>query len=402
MTLLGEYTEAGAVLAAQIQAGTASLTITRAAAGSGHTEPQDTAMDNERQGLTLSALSREGATLTVPARLLSAGAQGAYTLTEIGLFAAKAGGGELLYKIYRFDRGVSVSPDCSLNATFYLHDTVAAGRQAAVTVSVDGLLSRADGEEIANAAINTLSESLFNFAANTETEQVLSCTVANIQKTINSLPKHLTRDTRINVTGTTALYAGIEIIGFYGPGKLSVVAASPLILSYSYLRIDGNHLPMITVEGFRFQVTSQGGYYPIPELNGQGLYSVEFALVIVRGNTGHTELRNVSLVPFETGVTSYVGIYIRGCTCTISDLDVNWRRHPVVADRQAHVVVRNIKTPSNSNTIATAMAAINGSTVVWPGTKATLSTYWGTTTTQILSGGKIFFGPNTVEIAAIG
>ena len=408
MTLLGEYTDAGALLAAQIQAGTAGLAITRAAAGSGYTEAQDAAMDNERQGLALSALSRDGATLTVPVRLLSAEAGSAYTLTEIGLFAAKAGGGELLYKIYRFDRGISISPDSSLNATFYLHDTVAAGRQAAVTVSVDGLINRADGQEIAETAIAAFAEGMLGGGgAWAETEDVISCTVAQLAAKVAGLPRHLLRNTRINVTGTAQLTAGIEVVGFYGPGQLSIIAQSPRILSRKWLRVDFNRLPRIVVQGFAFEETDAGGYFSFPEMSDPaisgGLTRVPGALVSVRGNSGHTILRDVNVSPFKTGVDSYMGVYVRGCTCDISDFDAYYRRYPMVANEGAHVVVRNIKTPrTTANNITNVLVSINGSTVTWPGPKTGMTSVWGTpANTLVNSGGKIFFGPATVEIAPL-
>ena len=53
MKLTGMYTRAGAELAAQAQAQESSLTITRAAAGSGQTPAENSAMANELQALEL-------------------------------------------------------------------------------------------------------------------------------------------------------------------------------------------------------------------------------------------------------------------------------------------------------------------------------------------------------------
>lgn len=160
MKLTGMYTRAGAELAAQAQAQESSLTITRAAAGSGQTPAENSAMANELQALELHDKTYQGQHATVAAVLSAAGATGTYILREVGLFAKVGGGPEVLYKLFRLDESLTVEPDTDLTVTFYLTETILQAEQVQVNILQQGLVTEEICRQVAQAAAESVREDL--------------------------------------------------------------------------------------------------------------------------------------------------------------------------------------------------------------------------------------------------
>ncbi len=286
MNLIGEYTTGGAQLAAKVLAGQSALVITRCAAGDCATPGSSAAMLAERQALTLAPQQVSGNTVTYPARLISANAAAGYALREIGLYAL-SGGSEILYKLYRPSQVISISPDCSMTANFYLGDTVAQNRDITVTVDPAGALT------------------LDNFSAvtdrlpviDTSADRSYSCAAGELPGLIGSLPKLICGNIGITVTGG-ALSGNIILRGFYGPGTLTIQAQTPRITLDGYILVEGCALGYMTLKGF----TLSGALYPLARAGLTG------AAVCIKSCRGTVELCNITVTEPSVAKTG-VGFY---------------------------------------------------------------------------------------------
>ena len=183
MKLTGMYTRAGAELAAQAQAQESSLTITRAAAGSGQTPAENSAMANELQALELHDKTYQGQHATVAAVLSAAGAAGTYILREVGLFAKVGGGPEVLYKLFRLDESLTVEPDTDLTVTFYLTETILQAEQVQVNILQQGLVTEEICRQVAQAAVESVREDLDGHASGSGAHSALFAQKAPLSHT---------------------------------------------------------------------------------------------------------------------------------------------------------------------------------------------------------------------------
>ena len=140
MKMTGRYTTHGAQLAARALAEGKTLTITRAAAGSGMTAADSMLLGAEEQAPAIHGMTAREGSVTVTAVLNAAQAERRYTLREVGLYAQLEGEEEVLY---RLSEGVTVEPDTDLVLTFYLTETVLTEEQLAVNVTQQGLVTQA-------------------------------------------------------------------------------------------------------------------------------------------------------------------------------------------------------------------------------------------------------------------
>lgn len=144
MELLGYFTERGRELSAKLLTG-AALRVTRVAAGDGETPLSASAMAAERQQPAVSAMRREGTTVTLPVTLTAAQAQTDYTLREVGVYALD-GEEELLYRLYRLDEPITISAGDRLTVRMELQETVSEASEVTVSGTSAGLLTEADLE----------------------------------------------------------------------------------------------------------------------------------------------------------------------------------------------------------------------------------------------------------------
>ncbi len=173
MKLTGMYTQAGAQLAAQAQAQETSLIITRAAAGSGHTAAEASAMENEMQALELHDKTYQGQNATVAAVLNAPQATEAYTLREVGLFARVGAGSEVLYKLFRLDESLTVENDTDLTVTFYLTETILQADQIQVNITQQGLITEAICRQVAQDAADCVQHNVDGHLSDTAAHSAL-------------------------------------------------------------------------------------------------------------------------------------------------------------------------------------------------------------------------------------
>ncbi len=153
MKLTGIYTTGGAAMATQAAAGGKTLTITRAAAGSGTTAVDATALNGEKQALSILRQSAQGGQSMIEASLVSSQAAEDYVLREVGLYARVEGGAEALFKIFTMDESLTVEPGTELSVTFYLTESLLLRDDVAVTVDQTGLATQRVCDEMQAEAI---------------------------------------------------------------------------------------------------------------------------------------------------------------------------------------------------------------------------------------------------------
>lgn len=215
MNLQGFYTNSGQALAAKGAAGTAPLSITRVVAGSGHTAdiPSADSLPDIRQTLTVGEAQVSGSTATLPVTLAEAQAEHSYVLTELGVYAADPDAGEILFQVYQLSTPVSITVGNSDVLRFYLRQFIGV-QGITVTCSPAGLLLDADLEPIRSSV--SVLDGRVN-AANVSSRTV-EVTAANLQAYLDALPRLLTEDLTIQISG--ALNNSLELENFYGCGSL--------------------------------------------------------------------------------------------------------------------------------------------------------------------------------------
>lgn len=153
MKLTGIYTTGGAAMATQAAAGGKTLTITRAAAGSGTTAVDAAVLTGEKQALSILRQSAQGGQSMIEASLVSSQAGEEYVLREVGLYAQVEGGAEALFKIFTMDESLTVEPGTELSVTFYLTESLLLRDDVAVTVDQTGLATQRVCDEMQAEAI---------------------------------------------------------------------------------------------------------------------------------------------------------------------------------------------------------------------------------------------------------
>ena len=207
MEIQGYFTQKGLELTAKLAAG-ATLTITRAVAGSGNTQiPAAADLSQPVQTLAVNSPVSSNDTVTIPVSLVAAQAPGNYTLTELGVYANDPGEGEILYKLYKMDDPVHIVAGTSLVMRFFLTETVSQDLEANVLCSPAGLVVEADLEPMRSMVMATSAPS-----------ETTSVEAAGLQSYLDSLPRLLTK--RLNIYVTGAVTEEITLSGFYGCGRI--------------------------------------------------------------------------------------------------------------------------------------------------------------------------------------
>lgn len=207
MNLQGFYTAKGLVLAAKVSAGT-KLTVTKVTAGSGTTATSALALAEEKQTLTVGTAEVSGQTATLPVTLAEVKAGASYTLTELGVYARDPDAGEILYQVFRLDTSRGITAGGESVYRFYLRESMGAG---GVTVACfpAGLLV---DEDLAPIRGKVLAVSVPSRSVTIE--------LSALQSYLDSLPKLLTEDLTIKVTGSWT--GNIKVYGFYGSGLMDI------------------------------------------------------------------------------------------------------------------------------------------------------------------------------------
>lgn len=207
MNLQGYYTEKGLVLAAKVSAGT-KLTVTKVTAGGGTTAANALTLAEEKQTLTVGTAEVSGQTATLPVTLSETDASASYVLTELGVYASDPDEGEILYQVFRLDETRTVSSGGESVYRFYLHESVGEDG-VTVTCSPAGLLT---DEDLAPTRGKVLAVSVPSRSVTIE--------LSALQNYLDSLPRLLTEDLAIKVTGSWT--GNITVYGFYGSGRLTI------------------------------------------------------------------------------------------------------------------------------------------------------------------------------------
>lgn len=210
MDIQGYFTKKGLALSAKLATG-ALLTITRVVAGAGQTADYmaATSLPQPKQTLAVNSPTRSGNTATIPVTLAAAQAEEDYTLTELGVYAQDPDEGEILYKLYRLDTPVDIKAGSRLVLRFYLEETVSQDVNVTVNCSPEGLITEADFIPVRDKVL-----------ANGVPSRSVTLDVAELPAYLAALPRLLTENLMIHVTGTTAALISIE--GFYGSGCIYI------------------------------------------------------------------------------------------------------------------------------------------------------------------------------------
>lgn len=206
MELLGFFTDKGLAYSAKVFSGAASLTITRAEAGSGQTLPSADTLEAVQQTLSVGSVQRKATGSCLPVTLVSASAEGTYSLQEIGIYAQDPDEGEILYKVYCLPETFEISPTSSLTLRFYLEDSIFSADDVSVSCSPAGILTETDMASVLAKAVPT---------------EAFSLSASELQAYLDSLPRLLTKHLRITVSGT--LDQELQMVGFYGSGSFTFI-----------------------------------------------------------------------------------------------------------------------------------------------------------------------------------
>ena len=210
MELQGYFTKKGLELAAKLASG-AALKITRVTAGAGRTGNPSAAVSlpQPRQNLAVNSPIRRGNTAILPVTLTAALADGAFGLTELGVFAQDPQEGEILYKLYKMPETVEIKPTSCLVLRFYLEETVSQDLGAVVACSPAGLITEADFAPVRDKVEKRALP-----------YRTVSLEAAGLQNYLDSLPRLLAENLTLSVTGT--LGTAVELRHFYGPGHMQI------------------------------------------------------------------------------------------------------------------------------------------------------------------------------------
>lgn len=208
----GYFTTKGLALSAKLLTGD-TLSISRVVAGSGQTQTTASALSGPCQTLAVNSPTRSGDTAVIPATLEAASASGSYTLTELGVYANDPDEGEILYKLYKLSKPVDIAAGSSMVLRFYLEETVSQDLDVAVTCSPAGLVT-----EETFAPVRDKANGVKDAAVTYQLE------AADLQAKLDALPRCLTRDVTLSVSG--ALSQNVTVKDFYGNGQLVIRGTS--------------------------------------------------------------------------------------------------------------------------------------------------------------------------------
>lgn len=205
MDLTGYLTKQGLQLSAKLISGS-TLEVTRVVAGSGKTgEPLTaTSLPQVRQKLAVNTPTHNGNTAVIPATLAAA-AEEDYTLTELGVYASDPDKGEILYKVYKLSAPVAIAAGSQMVLRFYLEETVSQDVDITVVCSPAGLITEEDFAPV---------------RATAAASENIQLEASKLQEYLDRLPRLLTKQVKITVSGT--LNTTLSISGFYGCGALVI------------------------------------------------------------------------------------------------------------------------------------------------------------------------------------
>lgn len=243
MNIQGIFTEKGLALAAKLTAG-GTLTITRVVAGEGTTQTTAAAMSRPKQTLAVNTPTRSGDATVIAATLPAAMAPASYSLGELGIYASDPDEGEILYKLYRLEKPVEIINTSRMVLRFYLEETVSQTLQVTVERSSAGLLTEADLEPVQKAVFSQHIPS-----------RTVSLNVTELPAFLNRLPRLLTEDLTIQISGTLEDPVGIH--GFYGSGSIRLVAADEIGCTFKRRVHILECSIAVWLQGLRFDDTEQ-------------------------------------------------------------------------------------------------------------------------------------------------
>lgn len=143
MNFTGRLTTRGQALLAKVLNG-GTVTVTKVLAGAGTTAQDAPVLADAKQTLAISARSTDGPVATLTVTLAASLAEGAYTLTELGVYAQDPDAGEILYQVYRLDEPVEIAPTSRLVLRTYLRLAASDGLALSLALPPSGLLVEED------------------------------------------------------------------------------------------------------------------------------------------------------------------------------------------------------------------------------------------------------------------
>lgn len=143
MNFTGQLTPQGRALLAKVLTG-GTVTVTRVLAGTGTTPEDALTLADPRQTAAISGRCTDGPVATLTVTLAASLADGAYSLTELGVYAQDPDAGEILYQVYRLDEPVEMDPASRLVLRTYLRLAVSGGLDLSLSLPPSGLLVEED------------------------------------------------------------------------------------------------------------------------------------------------------------------------------------------------------------------------------------------------------------------
>ena len=246
MSFQGFYTTKGLALAAKLAAGT-KLTITKVTAGSGETAKTAATLAQEQQTLTAGTAAVSGQSAVLPVTLAKTGVSAAYSLTELGVYAQDPDAGVILFQVFRMDKPIPLTAGGENAYRFYLKQTVGAAG-ISVTCSPAGLLIDEDLDPLRS----TITALAARVNATDISTRAVTVAAAELQAYIDALPRLLTEQITVKVTGT--LSDSLYIQGFYGSGALTIQGPADInnqiLLSYCSVPITLRDLQITSPASF--------------------------------------------------------------------------------------------------------------------------------------------------------
>lgn len=319
MTLQGYYTDKGRALAAKAAGGITPLIVTRVVAGSGHTEdiPSATALPDSEQTLTVGTAEVDDVTAVLPVTLVEVSAVSSYSLTELGVYASDPDEGEILFQVYQLDSAADITAGGESVLRFYLRQSIGAPGVEVICSPSGTLVDR----DIAPTRSKVLAK-----AVNTVSADVAA---AELQAYLNALPRLLTADYVITVSGTHTDI--IRVSGFYGSGSITIQAEEVGSCVFS---------KTILVEYCRASIFFKKIKWQFSAATTSGTY----ALGITHSNV---EAENCCFLGYKDGSTRYGcgidaqyagNVLCRDCTFKLLDICVH-------TTRGAYIEVMSTLTP---------------------------------------------------------
>lgn len=259
MNFTGQLTPQGRDLLAKVLNG-GTVTVTKVLSGAGTTAQDAASLADIRQTLAISARSTDGPVATLTVTLAASLAEGAYTLTELGVYAQDPDAGEILYQVYRLDEPVEIDPASRLVLRTYLRLAASDGLALSLALPPSGLLVEEDLPPLLDHWLRPVERAVYVAKTGSDTTGTGSQDrpFLTIQKAIDTFPRNLSGKVRIHI-GPGRYEETITIYNLSGTASLFLDAPEGGVqIRAAYL---GYCSAYLTLEDLDFYGNKDGPYH---------------------------------------------------------------------------------------------------------------------------------------------